>query len=205
MCDPAARETKNGSPPTLRKARTGELTPPGMNLLASANKEELVIPEAKRAASRGKFDRRGPWRASGGHRLPVTKATSGRCFPVKPLRSHLNHQVFDISSHGGPVTFRLEISCLVRSELRGARYKGRLQSQCVSCSEIVVVSRTQHHLPRLQAQEIADPEVGLGIWFIMPKEIGSKDDIPRQAGKLRQVHHEREIAVGQRSDDVTLT
>ena len=56
MCDPAARETKNGSPPTLLKARTGELTPPGMNLLASANKEELVIPEAKRAASLGKFD-----------------------------------------------------------------------------------------------------------------------------------------------------
>src|SRR6202035_4649159 len=41
--DPLALETKNGSPPTFRNARTGELTPPGMNRLASANNEELVI------------------------------------------------------------------------------------------------------------------------------------------------------------------
>src|SRR5437016_3872584 len=33
---PAARSTKKGSPPTLRSARTGELTPPGTHLCASA-------------------------------------------------------------------------------------------------------------------------------------------------------------------------
>jgi hypothetical protein len=38
-----ALETKNGSPPTFRNARTGELTPPGINRLASANNEELVM------------------------------------------------------------------------------------------------------------------------------------------------------------------
>jgi hypothetical protein len=39
VLDPAAmaRRTKNGSPPTLRKARTGEFTPPGMYSLATAN------------------------------------------------------------------------------------------------------------------------------------------------------------------------
>src|SRR6266550_3263140 len=31
---PSARATKNGSPPTLRNARTGELTPPGMRSCA---------------------------------------------------------------------------------------------------------------------------------------------------------------------------
>src|SRR6056297_939483 len=31
---PLARRTKNGSPSTLRKARTGEFTPPGMRVLA---------------------------------------------------------------------------------------------------------------------------------------------------------------------------
>src|SRR6516225_11276318 len=108
MCDPAARETKNGSPPTLRKARTGELTPPGMNLLASANKEELVILEAKRAASMGKFDRRGPWRALLRSRCEFTAgaATLERCPPVTELCSHPNRQVFDIGSHDGPITFR---------------------------------------------------------------------------------------------------
>src|ERR1700719_407182 len=45
MCDPFARETKNGSPPTFRNARTGELTPPGMKRLASANNEELDMVE----------------------------------------------------------------------------------------------------------------------------------------------------------------
>src|SRR5439155_23606477 len=34
---PLAFSTKNGCPPTARNARTGELTPPGMNFNASAN------------------------------------------------------------------------------------------------------------------------------------------------------------------------
>src|SRR4051812_16849055 len=34
---PCARSTKNGSPLTLRKARTGEFTPPGMRFLAAEN------------------------------------------------------------------------------------------------------------------------------------------------------------------------
>src|SRR4029077_14674065 len=41
--EPLAFATKNGSPPTLRKARTGEFTPPGMNRLASAKRVELVM------------------------------------------------------------------------------------------------------------------------------------------------------------------
>src|ERR1044072_6544504 len=32
--EPAARRTKKGSPPTARKARTGELTPPGVTAAA---------------------------------------------------------------------------------------------------------------------------------------------------------------------------
>src|SRR5262245_65790361 len=50
-CDPFARLTKKGCPPTARKARTGEFTPPGMHCSASANKaserarERTVMPE----------------------------------------------------------------------------------------------------------------------------------------------------------------
>src|ERR1051325_12066875 len=40
MLAPSARATKNGSPPTLRNARTGELTPPGMRCCARANSSE---------------------------------------------------------------------------------------------------------------------------------------------------------------------
>ncbi len=36
--EPLARAKKIGSPPTPRKARTGELTPPGMYLQASVNR-----------------------------------------------------------------------------------------------------------------------------------------------------------------------
>src|SRR6266403_1518094 len=36
ILEPAARSTKNGSPPTLRNARTGELMPLGIRFLASA-------------------------------------------------------------------------------------------------------------------------------------------------------------------------
>ena len=39
MCDPLARSTKNGSPPTPRNARTGEFTPPGMSCWARAKRE----------------------------------------------------------------------------------------------------------------------------------------------------------------------
>src|SRR5690606_784154 len=37
---PAPRSTKNGSPPTARNARTGELTPPGKSSSARANRSE---------------------------------------------------------------------------------------------------------------------------------------------------------------------
>src|SRR6266404_2918189 len=38
--EPSARVTKNGSPPTFRKARTGEFTPPGMRFCARAKSLE---------------------------------------------------------------------------------------------------------------------------------------------------------------------
>src|SRR5205085_9604586 len=38
--EPAARSTKNGSRPRPRKARTGELTPPGMRASARANSSD---------------------------------------------------------------------------------------------------------------------------------------------------------------------
>src|SRR5438067_12754013 len=40
---PRGRATKNGSPPTEPKARTGELTPPGIRAWARANQSEFVI------------------------------------------------------------------------------------------------------------------------------------------------------------------
>ncbi len=45
---PCAERVKNGAPPTERKARTGELTPPGMSLRARAKRsvEAEVLEEA---------------------------------------------------------------------------------------------------------------------------------------------------------------
>src|SRR3984893_1928690 len=47
---PSARSTKNGSPPTLRKARTGGLTPPGILFCAALNSldEREPIESSKR-------------------------------------------------------------------------------------------------------------------------------------------------------------
>src|SRR3989442_10737365 len=47
---PSARLAKNAWPPTLRKARTGELTPPGMYLSALRNnsdEREVIYSKAK--------------------------------------------------------------------------------------------------------------------------------------------------------------
>src|ERR1700733_558826 len=45
-CAPSALSTKMGWPPTARKARTGELTPPGMYRSASANScSDFVVME----------------------------------------------------------------------------------------------------------------------------------------------------------------
>src|SRR3954465_6180431 len=41
-CEPSPRATKYGVPPTDRKARTGELTPPGMTSCARLNSSELL-------------------------------------------------------------------------------------------------------------------------------------------------------------------
>src|SRR5207237_5509272 len=38
--DPSARSTKKGSPPTPRKARTGEFTPPGIRVCAILKRSE---------------------------------------------------------------------------------------------------------------------------------------------------------------------
>src|ERR1700679_2968436 len=44
-CAPLALLTKNGLPPTARNARTGELTPPGINFSASAKSlSDLACP-----------------------------------------------------------------------------------------------------------------------------------------------------------------
>src|SRR6476620_5410866 len=40
-CAPWARCTKRGVPPTARKARTGEFTPPGISARARSNRSEL--------------------------------------------------------------------------------------------------------------------------------------------------------------------
>src|SRR5581483_2063803 len=40
MRAPFARSTKNGSPPTLRNARTGEFTPPGIIFCAAAKSSD---------------------------------------------------------------------------------------------------------------------------------------------------------------------
>jgi hypothetical protein len=42
MNGPLARLMNTGSPPTALKARTGELTPPGMYCFAVANKELIA-------------------------------------------------------------------------------------------------------------------------------------------------------------------
>ena len=44
---PSERATKNGSPPTLRNARTGELTPPGMRSLC-ARETALMIESSRK-------------------------------------------------------------------------------------------------------------------------------------------------------------
>src|SRR6516165_5464962 len=41
---PEPRATKYGAPPTERKARTGELTPPGITRSARSNRDALVVP-----------------------------------------------------------------------------------------------------------------------------------------------------------------
>src|SRR5262245_16480344 len=43
MWAPSARAMKRGVPPTARKARTGELTPPGMTRCARSNRLSLLI------------------------------------------------------------------------------------------------------------------------------------------------------------------
>src|SRR5437762_8770108 len=43
MVDPSARAMKRGVPPTARKARTGELTPPGMTFWARAKSDSLLM------------------------------------------------------------------------------------------------------------------------------------------------------------------
>src|SRR5450432_1566728 len=43
MCGPCARAMKRGVPPTARKARTGEFTPPGITRLARSNSSALVV------------------------------------------------------------------------------------------------------------------------------------------------------------------
>src|SRR5712691_4376761 len=79
---PAARSTKKGSPPTLRSARTGELTPPGMHLCAlakSLDEREVIgtqkTSNAQRSTPNIQFRSR---------RLPENELTTMRMEPARP-------------------------------------------------------------------------------------------------------------------------
>src|SRR6476619_1784672 len=83
---PCARCTKRGVPPTARKARTGELTPPGMRLRARSNSAAL-------RSVFGFMGRQVEGRGAGG----VVLVVGGIGFGLRPEQAGGNHV-----AHAGP-------------------------------------------------------------------------------------------------------
>ena len=76
MYGPSARAMKRGVPPTARKARTGELTPPGMTRRARSNSASLVIDRARSPRRRAQWTWRGFFGAATASASPGGRASS---------------------------------------------------------------------------------------------------------------------------------
>src|SRR5215831_10645722 len=88
---PSARATKNGSPPTDPKARTGEFTPPGMRACARSN--QLVLTGLKRFGELACEVREDDLRARTLDREQVLTRDGGAIEPSK-LGGRPHHRVF---------------------------------------------------------------------------------------------------------------
>ena|SRR6266496_1019441 len=92
---PSERATKNGSPPTLRNARTGELTPPGMRCCARVKssddrefkKKRSTLNVQRSTPKSEKLSRLSPRRASMDLRSALdTSAATTILFALAPRR-----------------------------------------------------------------------------------------------------------------------
>ena len=118
------------------------------------------------------------------------------------LRPHRLGDAAEILGHDVPVALGLEIVFLQRAIFGRARHEGGLQPEFLRGLQIVVVGGHHHHLLRRQAQKFCRAEIGFGIGLVVLEQLGRHDQVPRQACKLRHVGEQRDIAVGERRDDV---
>ncbi len=61
--------------------------------------------------------------------------------------------------------------------------------------------RRHHHLARPQVQQPGDAQIGLRVRLEVAEQVGAEDHVPRDAGELRHVQQQRDVAVRQRPDD----
>ena len=70
--------------------------------------------------------------------------------------------------------------------------------------QVAVVGGDHHHLLRRQAEQFRRAEIGFRIGLVVLEQFRRHDEVPRQAGELRHVGQQRDVAVGERRDDVFL-
>ncbi|GCC48028.1 hypothetical protein chiPu_0032469, partial [Chiloscyllium punctatum] len=68
--------------------------------------------------------------------------------------------------------------------------------------EVVIVGGNHHHLLRRQAQQLRGAEIGFRIGLVMLEQLGRHHEVPGKACELRHVGQQRDIAVGERRDDI---
>ena len=101
-----------------------------------------------------------------------------------------------------PVALGLEIVFLERAVFGRPRDEGGLQAELLRGLQIVVVRGDHHHLLRRQAEQLCRAKIGFRIGLVVLEQFRRHDQVPRQAGELRHVGQQRDVAVGQRRDDV---
>ena len=90
------------------------------------------------------------------------------------------------------------------SVLVGAVNETRAQSQVPRGSEIADVCGHHHDLFGFQAEKFGGREVHFAIRLIVPRQLRPEDQVPRQARLLRHICEQRDVAIGERRDNVLL-
>src|SRR5215831_6460396 len=113
-------------------------------------------------------------------------------------------QIDEVAGDDIPFARRLHVFGLSRAVLARPRHEGRAQTDGARRGEVAVVGGDHHAFARRQSQERGRRQVRLRLRLVVAGDLRAEHRIPGKAAVLGHVHHQRDVAVGQRRQDELL-
>src|SRR5436309_7148172 len=113
-------------------------------------------------------------------------------------------EVDEVARHHVPLPRQLHVAGLARAVLRRPRDERGAEAHRAGRGAVAVVGGDHHALLGLEAQHRGRRQVALGLGLVMARDLRPEDRVPREPAVLGHVHHQRDVAVRERRQDVLL-